>query len=84
MRPARTSSMPGWYSAAPGVGKGDPVEVVAEARQDALGLAGDRGAPIDQGAEHVEEQGADAEDGGFYDHEGAPGKAPACRPANLG
>jgi len=30
---------------------------MAERRQDALALAGDAGAPVDQRAEHVEEEG---------------------------
>jgi hypothetical protein len=46
--------------AAPGVREGGPIEIVAEGFQDALALAGDAAAPIDEGAEHVEEQRFDA------------------------
>ena len=42
--------------AAPGVGKGEPVERMAERLEDRLGFARDAGAPVDQRAEHVEEQ----------------------------
>ena len=42
--------------AAPGVGEGEPVERMAERLEDCLGLARDAGAPVDQRAEHVEEQ----------------------------
>ena len=43
--------------AAPGVGKGRPIERKTKRFEHRLGLARDRGPPIDQGAEHVEEQG---------------------------
>ena len=47
----------GLVLAAPGIGEGWPIEGMAERRQDALALAGDAGAPVDEGAEDVEEQG---------------------------
>src|SRR5215831_16895056 len=45
---------------APGIGEGPPVELVSGGSQNALGLARDAGAKIDQRAEHVEEQRLDA------------------------
>ena len=42
--------------AAPGVRKGEPVDRDAERLEDLLGLARNAGAPIDQGAEDIEEQ----------------------------
>ena len=56
MRPARTSSIAGWYFAAPGVGEGGPIELVAERRQQPLCLARDARAPIDERAEDIEEK----------------------------
>ena len=43
---------------APGVREGSPVEPVAERRQHALALPRDPCAPVDEGAEDVEEEGA--------------------------
>ena len=68
MRPAAHLLHAGLVFGPPGVGKGDPVEAVAEGGKDAFGLARDRCSPVDDGAEHVEEQCSDAEDRGFYDH----------------
>ena len=48
----------GLILAAPGIGEGEPIELVAERLQHGLGLARDAGAPVDQRAEHVEEQRA--------------------------
>jgi hypothetical protein len=42
--------------AAPGIGEGGPVEGVAEGREDAPALVGDAVSPVDEGAEHVEEE----------------------------
>ena len=42
--------------AAPGVGERQPIERMAERLEDRLRLARDRVAPVDQRAEHVEEQ----------------------------
>ena len=42
--------------AAPGIREGEPVELITLRLQHRLGLARNRGAPIDQGAEDVEEQ----------------------------
>jgi hypothetical protein len=47
----------GLIFAAPGVSEGEPVDVMAERRQDRLRLARNRAAPVRQRAEHVEEQG---------------------------
>ena len=41
---------------APGIGEGAPVELVSGGAENALGLARDAGAKVDQRAEHVEEQ----------------------------
>ncbi len=43
----------------PGIGEGKPVELVAGRRKNALGLARDAAAPIDHGAEDIEEQRLD-------------------------
>src|ERR1700730_15566115 len=45
---------------APGIGEGAPVELVSGGAENALGVAWDAGAKIDQRAEHVEEQRPDA------------------------
>jgi hypothetical protein len=49
----------GLVFAAPGIREGEPIQRMPERCQDALALAGDAGAPIDEGAEDVEEQGFD-------------------------
>ena len=49
----------GLVLAAPGVGEGLPVAAPAERSEDALRLARDAAAPIDQRAEHVEEESLD-------------------------
>src|SRR5262249_37658302 len=41
---------------APGVGEGEPVEVMPERLERAPGFARDAGAPVHHRAEHVEEQ----------------------------
>src|SRR5262245_3400418 len=46
----------GLVLAAPGIGEGEPVELVATRRQHGLGLARDAAAPIDHRAEDIEEQ----------------------------
>ena len=43
----------------PSLGEGWPVEVVAERAEQRLRLARDRGAPVDEGAEDIEEQCGD-------------------------
>src|SRR5262249_42951872 len=45
---------------APGIGEGPPVELVSGGAENALGLARDAGAKIDQRTEDVEEQRLDA------------------------
>ena len=54
---------------APGIREGEPVERVALRLEDRLALARDRGAPVDHGAEHIEEQGFD---GCGIEHEAFP------------
>src|SRR5581483_3691082 len=61
--------------APPGVGEGEPVKLVAEGGEDFFGLARDRGAPVEQRPEHVEEEGLDAADGGVLGHAPAPSMA---------
>jgi len=43
--------------AAPGIGKGKPVERMTERTQESLRLPRNAGTPVDQRAEHVKEQG---------------------------
>src|SRR5689334_21916138 len=43
--------------ATPGVREGQPIERIAAGRQQGLRLARHRGAPVDQRAEYIEEQG---------------------------
>ena len=47
--------------AAPGIREGEPVERKTLRLQHRLGLARNRRAPVDQGAEHVEEQRFDSD-----------------------
>src|ERR671930_1095961 len=47
----------------PGVGEGEPIEMVASGSENALGLARDAGSKIDQSAEDVEEQRLDRHGG---------------------
>ncbi len=48
---------PGLIFAPPGVGEGRPVEVIPKGAEYFFGLPGDRGTPVDEGAEYIEEQG---------------------------
>ena len=47
----------GLIFATPSVGESRPVEVIPKGDEDFFGFPGDRRAPVDQGAEYVEEQG---------------------------
>src|SRR5262249_32152823 len=50
---------------APGIGEAEPIESIAERLENRLGLARDAGAPVDQRAEHVEEQSLRADRHGY-------------------
>src|SRR5262249_43302063 len=56
---------------APGIREAKPVNLVSERFQHRPGLARDAGAPIDEGAEYVEEQSLDGGRRGFT-HECGP------------